>query len=232
MFMNKLLLKPQIYIEKDGTYQLEGDRSKVEIFILPNVCCDLLFFPCDEKQEVEVHVSENAKFRYQSFLKDVCSNIQIYLDGYGAEVEFIYSMIATDSCGLDVHVFHLAPHTSSVFYNSIVNYGSSLATIQVDASVPKGMVGCHLTQDNKILLIRDGKGKILPNLWIDEFDSFAEHAAYISKFSKDELFYLQMRGISLKDAYFLLTKSLLLGKLNLEEEFLAQFTEMIQNMGR
>ena len=61
--------------------------------------------------------------------------------------------------------------------------------IQVDGYIPKGCTGCSMVQDNKIMLMGNGKGKILPNLYISEFDSFSEHSAYISKFSKEEMFF-------------------------------------------
>lgn len=231
--MNKLLLKPQLHIVEDGFYFLEGDcSSKVEIFVLPNVICTLLLSGNFFRQELEIHIEENAQVFYQSFLKDVDSHIQVFLEGKGANLKFVDSRIAHKKCGLYVQIFHTAPHTESCLYNSIVNYGEELSEIQVDASVPKGVCGCRLMQDNRILLAQNGKGKVLPNLWIDEFDCFAEHSAYISKFRDEELFYLLSRGISKKDATFLLTKSLLLGKMQLDEEFRAKFTDMIQDMGR
>lgn len=230
--MNKLLLKPQLYIEKNGIYYLEGILSCMEIFVLPNVDCTLFLENEEIDQNLHIHVQEQSHVFYQSFLKNSCSEVEVFLEGYGACFEFVYSMIASKNCGLQVQIFHTASHTKSILHNRIVNFSNDLVRIQVDANVPKGVVGCHLTQDNRILLVRNGKGEILPNLWIDEFDCFAEHSAYISKFQKEEMFYLLSRGISMEDACFLLTKSLLLGKMELDEEFQSKFTERIQDMGR
>lgn len=231
--MNKLLLKPQLSFSENGIYYLDGDCSlPIDLSILPNVDCTILLKSDGLKQNIRIHIGENAHVLYQTFGKNRSSDIQIFLEGYKAQIEFIYSMIVDKTCGLNVQVFHQAAHTKSVLYNSIVNYGKHSTSIRVDAHVAKGIVGCHLHQDNRIILIHDGEGKILPNLWIDEFDCFAEHSAYISKFQKNDLFYLMSRGIRIEDAYFLLTKSLLLGKMQLDEESQASYVEMIQNMGR
>ncbi len=227
--MNKLLLEPQIFIEQDGTYQVLDASSLSIITVLPNVECDIVIEGVNVSQTLQLHVQKNAKVRVQSFLQNVHSTIDIFLEEQGASVQFIYSMIATNASGMRVRVEHLAPYTDSIFYNSIVQKGDELASIQVDAVVNKGNVGCHLHQDNKIILMGNGKGKILPNLFIDEFDCFAEHSAYVSKFSKEALFYLEMRGIPRKEATFLLTKSLLLGKFVVDDEYLSKFTEILKN---
>ena len=232
MFMNKLLLKPQIYIEKEDSYELVVGEDAVEIVLAPYTSCKLLALASSKSQNVTIHLSKESRFEYQSFLQNINSKIQIFLEGEGASVDFVYSMLASSKCGLKVEVYHQSSHTSSRIHNAIVNYGEELASLSVDASVPKGCVSCHLTQDNRITLLKNGKGKILPNLWIDEFDCFAEHSAYISKFSKEKMFYCRMRGIQEQDVYFLLTKSMLLGNMNVDDEHLTQFTEMIQKMGR
>lgn len=227
--MNKLLLEPQIFIKQDGNYQIPDASSFSLITVLPGVECDIVIEGKDVKQNFQLHIGEHAKVRIQLFLQNVDSSVDIFLEGTGSSVQFIYSMIATEHSGIRVRVEHLAPYTSSVFYNSIVQKGEDLAFIQVDAVVPKGTVGCHLHQDNKIILMGTGQGKILPNLFIDEFDCFAEHSAYVSKFSKEALFYLEMRGIPREEAYFLLTKSLLLGKFVVDDEHLSRFTEILKN---
>ena len=40
----------------------------------------------------------------------------------------------------------------------------------------------------------------MPNLFIDEYDVIAAHAASIGSISKDDLFYLMSRGLTLEEA--------------------------------
>ena len=51
--------------------------------------------------------------------------------------------------------------------------------------------------------------RIEPNMYIDEFDVDARHAATIGKFSKDEIFYLMTKGISYKECEKLLIEGFL-----------------------
>jgi len=200
--------------------------------IKDNITCEILFYGENIKHNIKVFIGENASLFCQSFFQDVSSNFDIHLKKYNASVKFVYSMIAKQETNSKFIVHHESKNTSSDFINHIVNYGDSLTSIQVDAYVPKGISNCTLNQDNKIILVGNGKGKILPNLFIDEYTSFAKHAAYVSKFSKEELFYLKSRGISEEDSNFLLTKSFLLGRMELDPMFLQKFIEILQNIRR
>ena len=61
-----------------------------------------------------------------------------------------------------------------------------------------------------IINLTDNKCEIRPNLYIDEYDCNANHSALIGGFSKQELFYLQSRGLSINDANRLLINGFLL----------------------
>lgn len=217
--MNKILLKPRIDIKENGSYFILLDGSTFEIFIGDNVECSILFCGEEVKQNVDIHLGRYSQLRQQVFCKDVSLNSNVYLDAEGSKITYVYSMFARCENKFHVSVYHNASYTSSSFYNHLVNVGEMLTKIQVDAYVPRDMKGCELNQDNKIILLGNGKGEILPNLYIDAYDSFAEHSAYISKFSDNELFYLKSRGICQKDAELLLMKSFLLGKFQLEKEY-------------
>ena len=49
----------------------------------------------------------------------------------------------------------------------------------------------------------------MPNLYIDSHDVEASHSALIGKFSDEELFYLQSRGLDIKSAEKLLVTGFL-----------------------
>ena len=56
--------------------------------------------------------------------------------------------------------------------------------------------------------------EIKPNLYIDCSDVEASHSALIDKFTFDEIFYLQSRGISYDEALKLLIKGFLLSDIS------------------
>lgn len=230
--MNKLLMKEQIEINENGTYYIELTNELKELHIQDNISCEVLFYGRNISNNLKIYIGENASLFCQNFFVDVSSVFEIYLERYKANIDVVYSMIAKKEETVKFVVYHNHKSTSSTFTNHIVNYGNYLTTIQVDAYVPKATGECVLNQDNKIILIGEGKGKILPNLFIDDFTAFAKHSAYISKFSNDELFYLKSRGIRETEANFLLTKSFLFGKMKLDSMFLQKFTEILQNIRR
>ena len=64
----------------------------------------------------------------------------------------------------------------------------------------------ELTKDNlleeniKMLNINEGKSKIIPNMYINNKNVIANHAASISDINKDYLFYMNHKGINNNDA--------------------------------
>jgi Fe-S cluster assembly protein SufD len=53
---------------------------------------------------------------------------------------------------------------------------------------------------------------INPNMYIDEYDVEARHAATIGKFNQDNIFYLMTKGLTKEDANNILIEGFLGGK--------------------
>lgn len=225
--MNKLLLKPRIDISDNGSYFIELDGNDLEIYVSDNVQCNILFLGEDINQQVLFKLGRYSELKQYTFCRDSSIKFDVYLEEEGAGITCCYSELSNLSNNFYVSVYHNALYTSSLFYNHIANFGTGVSKIQVDTYVSKDKNGCVSNQDNKILLLGSGKGEILPNLFVDNYDSFIEHSAYISKFSRDELFYLKSRGISEKQAELLLVKSFLLGKFKLDDNYLSYLNDIL-----
>ena len=76
---------------------------------------------------------------------------------------------------------------------------------------------CQVDQVNRIINLTKNKCEIDPNLYIDEYDVNASHSALIGKFSDEEMFYLESRGINKTDALKLLIKGFILSNIEIEE---------------
>ena len=61
----------------------------------------------------------------------------------------------------------------------------------------------------RIVNLTNNKCQIKPNLFIDEYEVDAYHAAYIGSLDKDELLYLNSRGIDTKTSEILLVNGFL-----------------------
>ena len=81
-------------------------------------------------------------------------------------------------------------------------------------------VACETcANNNEIIIMGENNSEIYPNLYIDEFDASAHHAASIGKFNKDEIFYLLTKGIDYESAVNLLIKGFLENNLNGGDKF-------------
>ena len=87
----------------------------------------------------------------------------------------------------------------------------------VSSFVPNGNKECQVDQVNRIINLTKNKCEIDPNLYIDEYDVNASHSALIGKFSDEEMFYLESRGINKTDALKLLIKGFILSNIEIEE---------------
>lgn len=211
--MNKLLLNQVIEIKENGTFLLEVSNffESFSIRVFPHVDAKILLLANSFRGKILVNILENANLSLETFGIASSFFYDVHLAGYGAQFHFIYGGLTNLSEKQEMKIYHEASNTNSDVVNHVAHYGKDTTFLQVDGYIPKGCRGCRMVQDNKIMLMKDGKGKILPNLYISEFDSFSEHSAYIAKFSREELFYLKTRGIDEKGAISLLKKSFLLG---------------------
>jgi Fe-S cluster assembly scaffold protein SufB len=88
--------------------------------------------------------------------------------------------------------------------------------MEVNGTVRKGCINSILDQGSKIITLGENNSIIKPNLYIDEYLVEARHGASIGKFNKDQIFYLNSRGIDELESHRLLTKGFLFNHLNIE----------------
>lgn len=146
----------------------------------------------------------------------------IKLNGKNAHINHTLKTISKDEEKYDFLIYHEALETCSNIINNGVNIRKGELTFTVSSFVPKGIINCNVSQNNRIINLTDNKCKIKPNLFIDENDVNASHSALIGTFSEDRLFYLMSRGISKIKAENLLIKGFLLNNALIYEKEVAQ----------
>ena len=122
--------------------------------------------------------------------------------------DYNFKSVSENNETYDIVINHQASNTVSNVKNNIINYTGNVL-IQVSTYIDKFYKNVLADQKNTIININNKKCEIKPNLFIDSFDSVANHSAYIGKFDKNKLFYLMSRGLSEKEAYHLLIKGFL-----------------------
>lgn len=230
----------ELKLSKKVTFEMspaqnEFDISSIHITILKNCDLELDLTSSSKKLKVNIDIKkganaqiylyqrlENSKVQYNY---QVCGSLKVFkfnvlpvgkemmsvrLLEEESSMEFTLKDICSGKETLDYYIYHDAKNTNSNIKNNIVSVHAGKVAVQVSTFIPKGKIGCIANQNNRIISLNEKKNEIRPNLYIDEYDVVANHSALIGKFSGEELFYLQSRGISKEEATGLLLKGFLL----------------------
>ena len=163
------------------------------------------------KVQYKYNLEENSMinvFKFQN-IKSIKEMIIAKLNGENARIDYNFKTISNNKETYDYHVFHDAKNTVSNIINNGVCIKDGIIIYQVSSFVPKDITGCIVNQNNRIINLTKNKSEIMPNLYIDSHDVEASHSALIGKFSDEELFYLQSRGIDYNNALKLLISGFL-----------------------
>ena len=195
--MNNILLDSAISFSKEGTFKLELDKDTTISVESDNV---KLYLVTKNNIKVDFNIL-NSTTIYNITRESITANINIYNN---AKLDF-YEMAVTDKkITNEVNVYHKNKETTSNVTCHGISYGKGDLKFSVNGYIKKGMIGSICNQSSRIINLDEGKSSIKPNLFIDEFDSIANHSAYTGPFDEKLLFYLETKGISKKEAFNLL----------------------------
>lgn len=195
--MNNILLDSAISFSKEGTFKLELDKDTTISVESDNV---KLYLVTKNNIKVDFNIL-NSTTIYNITTESITVNINIYNN---AKLDF-YEMTVTDKkITNEVNVYHKNKETTSNVTCHGISYGKGDLKFSVNGYIKKGMIGSICNQSSRIINLDEGKSSIKPNLFIDEFDSIANHSAYTGPFDEKLLFYLETKGISKKEAFNLL----------------------------
>ena len=195
--MNNILLDSAISFSKEGTFKLELDKDTTISVESDNV---KLYLVTKNNIKVDFNIL-NSTTIYNITRESITVNINIYNN---AKLDF-YEMTVTDKkITNEVNVYHKNKETTSNVTCHGISYGKGDLKFSVNGYIKKGMIGSICNQSSRIINLDEGKSLIKPNLFIDEFDSIANHSAYTGPFDEKLLFYLETKGISKKESFNLL----------------------------
>ena len=195
--MNNILLDGTKSFSKEGDFKLELDKDTTINIESDNV---KLYLVTKNNIKVDFNIL-NSTTIYNITTESITVNINIYNN---AKLDF-YEMTVTDKkITNEVNVYHKNKETTSNVTCHGISYGKGDLKFSVNGYIKKGMIGSICNQSSRIINLDEGKSSIKPNLFIDEFDSIANHSAYTGPFDNKLLFYLETKGISKKEAFNLL----------------------------
>ena len=152
-------------------------------------------------------------FKFQN-INSIKEMVIANLNGINANFEYNFKTISNNKETYDYHIFHNCKNTISNIKNNSVCINDGKVIYQVSSFVPKDITGCIVNQNNRIINLTNNKCEIKPNLYIDNKDVEASHSALIGKFSDEEMFYIQSRGLDYNNTLKLLIIGFLTSNIN------------------
>ena len=213
----------KININKDSNLDIEVDfkeetKLNFNINIEDNVKLDLNVFVKGKTGKIQYKyiLGENSFCNINKFqnIDSIKEMIIVNLNGIGADIEYNFKTISNNKETYDYHIFHNYNNTISNIKNNGVCINEGNIIYQVSSFVPNEITGCIVNQNNRIINLTNNKCEIKPNLYIDSYDVEASHSALIGKFSDEEMFYMQSRGIDYNTALKLLITGFLTSDIN------------------
>ena len=138
----------------------------------------------------------------------------VNLNGTNSSINYNFKTISNNKETYNYHIFHNYSNTNSFIKNNGVCISDGSVTYQVSSFVPKKIKNCKVSQNSRIINLTNNKCEIRPNLYIDSKEVEAYHSALIGKFSDEEMFYIQSRGIDKDTSEKLLINGFLTSDLN------------------
>ena len=195
--MNNILLDSTVCFNKEGIFKLELDKDTTINIESTNI---KLYLVTKNNIKVDFNIKSSTSI-YNITTESITVNINIYNN---AKLDF-YNMTVTDKkITNEVNVYHQNKETISNVICHGISYLKGDLKFSVNGYIKKGMIGSICNQSSRIINLDEGKSLIEPNLFIDEFDSVANHSAYTGPFDNKLLFYLETKGISKKESFNLL----------------------------
>lgn len=216
--INKLIINVLNDCALEINYNIDNCKLDITINIMDGVNFNLYEHKEGNKGKIQYtfNLKNNSLLCIDKFsiVNNIKEMIIVNLAGVNATIDYNFKSISASKGVYDIVVNHNAFNTISNIKNNAVNLEDGKINFQVSGYVDNGIKGCVINQNNRIINFTNNKCEIRPNLYINEYDTIANHSALIGGFSHDELFYLQSRGINEADANKLLIHGFLISDLN------------------
>lgn len=217
--MNKIFIEDitsdkSLCFKEDAIVVIKNSNGKIDYLIDEEVkVFTLVLF-----SNLDFNYSIKSNTSISVFSVDSSLNVELNVIDNGIHLDYAYSTINKNDNSYVIDIKHFGNDIVSLITNHGINTESNKLSFVINTIVPKEFLNIKTNQDSKIITLKDNNCTIKPNLFIDNDDIEANHAAYIGKFKEDELFYLMTRGIEEKQAENLLVRSFLINNMNISFE--------------
>lgn len=166
----------------------------------------------NEPTSLTVHVAEYANFSATFLTYDAPLDLHILLEGEHAKASLKCVYLSSNSKKSDVRfsIEHLADHTQSEQTIYGISSFQSSAFFEGKIKINPNLKQCKGNQNHHgLLLDKTAKITTIPSLEIYSNDVECTHGSFVGALDEQQLFYLNTRGISDKEAKTLLIQGFL-----------------------
>lgn len=194
-----------LVVDSNAHYLLND--CELDIIVKENIELELLVFNQNNKcNNLNIRLEKDASIKIYNIVitsEDVSLIENIYLEKVNSKCEITSVLLANKDAHLnsDINIYHLVKNTTSIFENYGIAKDNAKITLNNNATIKQGANHSIVKQKAKgLTLSKNAIIKAMPNLYIDEYDVVANHSASIGSISKEDLFYLMSRGLTVEEA--------------------------------
>lgn len=200
-------------------YPIEKETDTVDILVKENTNVSMITYHNSDTKSLfhlNLKVEKDASFTlYNIITSDEDTKYEVLCDltAEGANFDSLNVVLCGKEAKYDsfIDINHLDKHTSSNLEIYAIAKDKANIILNNNATIKHGCSKSIAHQKAKGLnLNKEAKIKALPNLYIDEYDVVANHAASIGSLNPDDLFYLMSRGLPKEEA----SKIIIMGFIN------------------
>lgn len=200
-------------------YEIEKETNNVKVKVEKDINCKMIAYlqkDMNANFNLSVELEENAKLTFYSIVttsNNVSVNVKCILSKTNAEFNNLSVVLARDNANYYSMIDCMHNEKSTTSNVEVYAIADDFAKVSLDnnATIKKGCAKTVAKQKAKgLTLSKNAMIKALPNLFIDEYDVIANHAASIGSLNPEDLFYLMSRGLKKEDA----SKIIIMGFIN------------------
>ncbi len=222
--MNKIQIdKDKIINLEDDEYQLVINHDcNIEFIVNKTINSKVSILVKSSNINIKILLESNSSLIINQLGCDSSINYDVNINN-NSNLYVVDSIISKVDSINNINLSHKENNSEIRFYTNGINLDNRKMYYNVNGIISKDISDVYLEENSKIINIKDGDSKIIPNLIVDSKDISANHSAYIGTLDNDILNYLMSRGIEKDKAKDLIIKSILLSKMNLNiDEFIKE----------
>ena len=217
--MNKIIIDKEVLDIKDNILYIDIRVNKLTINISGRVLINEFINTNNDNLELTININNNSELLYNRLLETNTMNTKItFNQDKDSSLEFNNSIISKDKGNLEI-LSNVTGNNNltNIKVRAITKDNGSLV-LKCCTDTKEKTNNNELLESLKILMLNNEESTIIPDLLVASNEVEANHAATISGINKDELFYLNSKGINDEDAKKLISEGFIINNLNISKK--------------